>query len=98
MSDNDREPQRGRFSWKKAVVVVGGLTVVVAGTVAVTLLATHKSAVTENAIAFVNGIVEGYSKGFADGHSTGVVKGAVDGWAEGFADGLEEATTSGAFY
>ncbi len=86
MSDNNREPERAGFSWKKAVLVVGGLTVVVAGTVAVTLLATHKSAVTENPIAYVNGLVEGYSNGFVDGWT--------EGWAEGVADGLNGATTA----
>jgi hypothetical protein len=82
MSDNipaEHEPEQARPVWKKAVLVVGGVVVGVAGATIVTLAATHKSAVTENAIAYVNGLIDGYSKGF------------VDGWTEGVVDGLEMA-------
>jgi len=52
---------------KKIAMVVGGVVMIAAGAAIATLAATHKSAVRENAIAYVNGLVDGYSNGFVDG-------------------------------
>lgn len=48
--------QRSSWPWKKVAVAVGGAAVTVVGTVVATLAATHKTAVTENAAAYANGI------------------------------------------
>lgn len=64
-------PRRWRVNvpvWQ--AVLVGGI--VSAVTVAITLTATHRTAVTQNAIAFVNG----YLKGFQDG----VVENLLEGY------------------
>jgi hypothetical protein len=57
--------------WKKIALVVGGVVMIAAGASIVTLGATHKSAVLENAKAYVNGLVDGYSNGFVDGFGVG---------------------------
>ena len=50
------DTQRSSWPWKKVALAVGGAAVTVAGTVVATLAATHKSAVSENAAAYANGI------------------------------------------
>lgn len=58
------ESGRGGTDWKKTVLVAGGAAIVAVGAaVLVTLAVTHTSAVTENAIAYVNG----YTDGLLDG-------------------------------
>lgn len=42
--------------WMKVAVMVGGVALTAAGAVVATLAATHKTAVTENAKAYVNGM------------------------------------------
>lgn len=64
------DPQAGP-PWKKIAMVVGGVVMIAAGAAIATLGATHKSAVRENAKAYVNGLVDGYSTGFVDGLEVG---------------------------
>ena len=52
----DVETAASKFPWKKVAFVVGGAAVTIGGTVVATLAATHKTAVSENAAAYVNGI------------------------------------------
>lgn len=52
----DVETGASTFPWKKVAFVVGGAAVTIGGTVVATLAATHKTAVSENAAAYVNGI------------------------------------------
>lgn len=52
----DLETPASRFPWKKVAFVIGGAVVTIGGTVVATLAATHKTAVSENAAAYVNGI------------------------------------------
>lgn len=47
-------------SWKKVALVTGGGVLTAAGAVVVTLVATHKSAVAQNAAAYANGLLDGY--------------------------------------
>lgn len=63
-------PQAGP-PWKTTAIVVGGVVMVAAGAAIATLAATHKSAVLENAKAYINGLVDGYSNGFVDGFEVG---------------------------
>lgn len=75
-SGDGQRPQS--VPWRKIAVVFGGVTVGAAAGAIITLAATHKSAVTENAIAYVNGIVDGYAKGFVDGYENALVGGSQD--------------------
>ena len=52
----DVESATSQFPWKKVALVVGGAAVTIGGTVVATLAATHRTAVSENAAAYVNGI------------------------------------------
>lgn len=49
-----------RWHWKTAVVVVGGATITVVGTVLATLAATQKTAIHENAVAYMHGMRDGF--------------------------------------
>ncbi|MGW0968007.1 hypothetical protein [Streptomyces sp. NPDC002516] len=50
---------RARPSWKQVALAAGGLAVTVAGTVVVTLVATHNSARRANAAAYAHGLLDG---------------------------------------
>ncbi len=50
------DAHRSKWPWKKVALALGGAAVTVAGTVVATLAATHRSAVSENAAAYGNGI------------------------------------------
>lgn len=65
------EHGRARSWWKLAAAWGGTLVVTAGGAVAVTLLATHNSAVRENFIAYINGLSNGYDAGWVDGHESG---------------------------
>jgi hypothetical protein len=84
LSQDDTAAQQNR--WKKWAKYVGGVVVgviVIAGTVAVTLVLTRKSAQRENLIAFLRGQGDGLKQG-----------GWLDGWTaaeEWYAEhGVEE--------
>lgn len=53
-------PERTGRPWKKFALVAGGGVLTAACAVVVTLAATHKSAVTQNAAAYANGLLDGY--------------------------------------
>lgn len=53
--------------WAKVCLAISGVVAVAGTAVVATLAATHKTAVTENGKAYVNGLVDGYRYGFADG-------------------------------
>ncbi|MBY8877485.1 hypothetical protein [Actinacidiphila acidipaludis] len=52
-------PVRSGPSWKQIAVAAGGFAVTVAGTVVVTLVATHNSARMANAAAYAHGLLDG---------------------------------------
>jgi hypothetical protein len=56
---------------KNRVLIAVGVVASVGLGVVTTLLATHRTAVTENGIAYVNGLRDGYSDGFVDGYEAG---------------------------
>jgi len=53
-------PGRTGQPWKTVALVVGGGVIAATGAVVVTLAATHKSAVMHNAVAYANGLIDGY--------------------------------------
>jgi hypothetical protein len=59
---------RAGSGWRNRVLIAVGMAASVGLGVAATLLATHRTAVTENGIAYVNGLRDGYSDGFVDGY------------------------------
>lgn len=67
----ETDPPEAGPPWKQIAMVVGGGLIIAAGAAIATLVATHKSAVRENAIAYVNGRVGGYFNGFVDGFDVG---------------------------
>ena len=79
------EGERVGRPWKKILGFLGAGSALVGATAAVTLAATHKSAVTENEKAYVNGFLEGHHTGFINGllAAAGFLDGAdpdEDGW------------------
>ena len=58
------EPGQADPPSKRRVLVVGGFVITAATAVVVTLAFTHRAAVTENAIAYVNGFTDGYGQGY----------------------------------
>lgn len=71
----ENAPERAGPAWKKTVLMVGAVAIAAAGAAITTLAATHKSAVRENATAYVNGLFDGYRIGHVDGYKTGFVDG-----------------------
>jgi len=71
----EKEPRQTRPAWKKAALMIGGWAIAAAGATFVTLAVTHKSAVTENAIAYVNGLVDGYRNGLVESYTNVLLDG-----------------------
>ncbi len=70
--DGPVEPGRTAPGWRRTALIAAGVSIAAAGAAVVaTLAATHRSAVTENAIAYVNG----FGDGFSDGYGSGLIDG-----------------------
>lgn len=57
---------RSQPRWMTIAAVAGGLVTTVTATALVTLALTHRTAVRQNAAAYVNGRQDGYAQGFVD--------------------------------
>ena len=75
----ERSQQVPTWPWARIAAMAGSVVTIVGATVAVTLAATHRSAVRENGIAYVNGRVDGYAAGFNDG-ALFFTGGDIDDW------------------
>lgn len=73
---NENESDRRYEAWKKWATIAAYTIVVSGATAAVTLLRTHKTAVTENAIAHVSG----YMAGLRDGYENGLLDAYLNMW------------------
>lgn len=70
--DGPDEPGQTAPEWRRTALIAAGVSIAAAGAaVVVTLAATHRSAATENAIAYVNG----FREGFGDGYGSGLIDG-----------------------
>jgi hypothetical protein len=85
-TETEREPDQAVPRWRKYFLFGAGTGATIGAAIAVvaTLVTTHKRAVTENAIAFVNGEREGWGYGHDAGWDSG--------WNEGYAAAIFDDT------